>query len=230
MIFKFKFVPFIVFVLAFALLVRLGVWQIDRWGEKTELLKQYEININISLSEDGLEQDILESNYKKLSITGVWVPKDMFFLDMRKHKGISGMQVVMPMLLSNGKKVLINRGWVKHTLGNKDNPIIKTPINKQNISGIIRSANKSYFMTNDESSKRKMFVDIEMLTENDNNLFPGIVIQVGGEEDGLIRDWQKPNFRPAMHLGYAIMWFAFAIILLVMSLYMSINREKIEGQ
>jgi|ETNmetMinimDraft_8_1059916.scaffolds.fasta_scaffold03276_6 surfeit locus 1 family protein len=226
MIVKIKFAPFVIFTLAFALLFKLGMWQIDRWKEKAELSLKYEINSKVTISDHELDSDIDLLNYKNIIMTGTWQPDDIFFLDMRKHNGVSGMQVVMPLLLNNGKKVLVNRGWIKHLPANKKDPVVISPKTIQTITGTIKQINKSYFMTNNDSSIRKMFIDIEKLTLANNKLFPAVVYQTDGEQDGLIRDWERPNFRPSMHLGYAIMWFSFALILVVMALYMSINREN----
>jgi cytochrome oxidase assembly protein ShyY1 len=40
---------------------------------------------------------------------------------------------------------------------------------------------------------------------------------------GYLRDWQPPGMSPAQHLSYAIQWWSFAALALV--LYAALNRE-----
>jgi cytochrome oxidase assembly protein ShyY1 len=43
--------------------------------------------------------------------------------------------------------------------------------------------------------------------------------------DGYVRDWTPPGLPPARHLSYAIQWWGFAVVLLV--LYFGLNFRKV---
>lgn len=222
---KIKIFPFIVVVMALALFIRLGFWQVDRYSEKLEMESQYNTNSQILITQDLISGGPSLLNYQNVELSGHWVDDDGFFLNLKKHYSKSGLHVVTPLLLDSGSKVMVNRGWIEHSPENKDDPIFKTTDNKISIKGFIRKMSNPYFMTNVSGSKRKMFVDIEKLKSNDSSLLSVVVFQTSNTNDGLIRDWQSPEFKPTMHLGYAIMWFAFALILLISSLYIQFKQE-----
>jgi cytochrome oxidase assembly protein ShyY1 len=41
---------------------------------------------------------------------------------------------------------------------------------------------------------------------------PVILLQTGGDDDGLIRDWGSPDNPATRHYGYAAMWLVFALM------------------
>ncbi len=223
---RIKLLPFVSVVVSLLILVKLGLWQVERYYEKLDLEQTYTINSVSTVTQSQIHDSASSLSYKNIELTGKWLPEDSFFLNLKKHKGVIGMQVIMPLLLSSGAKVLVNRGWIKHNPDDKNNPLIYTPEKNVSISGMIRKMSNSYFMSNSPNSKRKMFVDIDALTASDRSLAKVVVFQTSNNvNDGLIRKWQVPSFKPMMHLGYAIMWFSFALILLLGALYMQFKEK-----
>jgi cytochrome oxidase assembly protein ShyY1 len=45
------------------------------------------------------------------------------------------------------------------------------------------------------------------------------------QPDGYVRDWKPPGLDPSRHFSYAIQWWGFAVVLLV--LYFGLNFRKV---
>ena len=56
-------------------------------------------------------------------------------------------------------------------------------------------------------------------------ILPFAVLQSPADADGFVRDWPLPQFSDTLHIGYAIQWFAFALIALVIWLRLSLPRS-----
>ncbi len=76
---KIKIFPFIVVVMALALFIRLGFWQVDRYSEKLEMESQYNTNSQILITQDLISGDPSLLNYQNVELSGHWVDDDGFF-------------------------------------------------------------------------------------------------------------------------------------------------------
>ena len=47
-------------------------------------------------------------------------------------------------------------------------------------------------------------------------------------QDGLVRQWPRPDSGSAKNLGYAVQWFAMALAVLIIYLVLSGKRERFE--
>jgi len=225
---KIKVISLVSVVVSLAVLTKLGLWQVERYSEKLALEKTYKTNSQLSINQQDLHNSATSLNYKNIKLSGRWIAGNGFFLNLKKHNDKAGMQVIMPLLLASGTKVLVNRGWIKHNAADKNDPKINTTNDVITIKGVARKMSNPYFMTNSAISKRKMFIDMEELSASDSSLAKIVVFQTNDTNDSLIRQWSIPNFKPMMHLGYAIMWFSFALILLISVLYIQFKEDKDE--
>jgi surfeit locus 1 family protein len=60
---------------------------------------------------------------------------------------------------------------------------------------------------------------------------PAVLLLDPDQPDGFVRDWPRPTggLAPALHLGYALQWFAFALIALVLWLRHAFHRTARSG-
>jgi surfeit locus 1 family protein len=56
-------------------------------------------------------------------------------------------------------------------------------------------------------------------------LEPRVLLLDAGEPRGFVRDWQPPGQPPATHWSYAVQWWSFGVLLLV--LYVTLNTKKV---
>jgi surfeit locus 1 family protein len=56
-------------------------------------------------------------------------------------------------------------------------------------------------------------------------VLPVVLEQTTKTDDGLIREWQQPNFGVEKHQGYAFQWFSLAVLVLVLYFALNIKRS-----
>jgi surfeit locus 1 family protein len=56
-------------------------------------------------------------------------------------------------------------------------------------------------------------------------LEPEIVLLDPHQEDGYVRDWRPPGIEPIRHWSYAVQWWSFGVVLLV--LWVALSTRKV---
>ena len=100
------------------LAVWLGQWQFGRLETRRERNAQILQNEQVAaapvqdvLVEGRTPDDDLE--WRHVSATGTYAPEDTVYVRYRTgENGAPGVQVVVPLVLSNGTSVLVDRGWM----------------------------------------------------------------------------------------------------------------------
>jgi surfeit locus 1 family protein len=59
-------------------------------------------------------------------------------------------------------------------------------------------------------------------------LQPVMILQKDDVQDGLVRQWPRPDSGSAKNLGYAVQWFAMAFGVLIIYLVLSGKRQRSE--
>jgi len=59
---------------------------------------------------------------------------------------------------------------------------------------------------------------------------PVVILQDPQDPHGFLRSWPRELPKEGMHIGYAIQWFAFALIALVLWLRLSFVRRSADGE
>lgn len=224
----------IMFVLL-ALFIRLGVWQLSRAEEK-ETLKEtmdYRDSLPPLLVDKQLKADA-GLRFRKIVVRGSFLVERQFFLEGRKHRGRAGYHVVSPLRIEGTDiQVLVNRGWVE--TGNDWNvlPTVSTPEGPVQVTGMIDIPSKPPFISapaadsGEDWGKRWPFIDLDYyVRQTGGAIQPFVMLQSPLDAHGFVREWPVFNPKKGMHIGYAIQWFAFAVITLVIYLVLSLTRRE----
>ena len=109
-----KFRPFlwltIVTLPALLMLIGLGSWQLQRLQWKNDLISSFEARSAadaITIPATNAELDDLE--FRNLALSGVFQHDKETFLTGRTYEGNAGFHVVTPLLLDDGRIILVNR-------------------------------------------------------------------------------------------------------------------------
>lgn len=54
---------------------------------------------------------------------------------------------------------------------------------------------------------------------------PLLILQNKSEEDGLIRDWSKPDSGATKNFGYAVQWFSLALTTVIIFIVLNVKRK-----
>ena len=101
---------------ALALLLTLGVWQLQRLSWKTELIAEMESRMDappIALPEDLPEAaDLGALRFHRVALTGRYHHDKELYRRAQSLRNQRGAFVLTPMTLDDGRQVIVNRGWV----------------------------------------------------------------------------------------------------------------------
>lgn len=203
-------------VFTMAVTASLGLWQLDRAGQKLAL--QAQINERSTLSA-WTNADLLGATdagtggvHRPVRLSGQWVPQASVFLDNRQMNGRVGLFLVTPLRLDgSGRAVLVQRGWVPRDFTDRVRlPAIATPAGTVQVEGrLAASPSKLYELGAAGTGPIRQNIDLAAFAQETGlNLLGVSVLQSGEAQDGLQRDWPRIAVDVHKHHGYAFQWFA----------------------
>jgi len=105
---------------AFLILLGLGTWQMQRLEWKAQLLATIEARqaaAPIPLPAELDPEQLTTLSYRRVTVSGTFLHDRELLLLARTRKkigGAVGAHVLTPMVTTDGRAVLVNRGWVPH--------------------------------------------------------------------------------------------------------------------
>ncbi|MEK6746310.1 MAG: SURF1 family protein [Pseudomonadota bacterium] len=206
-------IPLLFIITSTITLTSFGVWQVERLQWKNALVKQIE-QVQQFPPLQTLPTDLNNLEYRKIILTGVFKYEKVLHLIGRQKGNFPGFFMLTPFELENdGRIILVNRGFSPKDKETK-------PEGLQTIEGVIRPPReKRYFAPENMPEKNVWFYEnIQAISQATGlSISPLIVEQVGKEKKGefpIVGDG-KINLKND-HLGYAITWFATALIGIIM--------------
>jgi surfeit locus 1 family protein len=221
-------------ILLCALFVSLGRWQWHRGESKQRAWAEFERLTNAPPIDAPFDLDSAP-RYRPIRLHGRYDAQHQFLLDNRFYKGAPGYEVLTLFELTDGRRILVNRGWVPF-LGYRDHlPDISLPreslepgisvtgrLDELPAGGL--ASGRAPPATGASWPKLTSFPTHEELEAAlGAKLQRRIVLLTGGE--GYAREWSPGGLPPDRHFSYAIQWWGFALVLLV--LYFGLNFRKV---
>lgn len=215
---------FISFILMQAILLSLGIWQVQRLAWKEDLLARIEarkeadavlLPAAIKTPEDW--------EYRRARVAGTFDAAHVFWLKPRTDNGKVGAHMLALLRRGDGKlPVFINRGFVPDDAREK----VAVPTVPQTLEGIVQIPHKSTFTPDNNPAKNDWYwADIQAMARaaGYQMALPVIVTlppHDGGYPAGFAAAAQIRN----NHLQYALFWFGMAGILMLV--FVLSQREK----
>ena len=209
----------------------LGVWQLQRMNWKQEKMALIETR---SQSDPVLLPATIEEaadwEYRVVTVTGRFRHDQESYRAVRSAKGPFGYQVITPLERDAGKSVLVNRGWVPSD--NRDpstrtegqisgdvtiTGLVRLPWYRTKVAGAIQNdvAQHIYFEGALKEMAEAHNVDVlPVFVDADDTPNPA-----GGPQGGQTMLKLTDN-----HLTYAIQWFLFGLVALV--IFVVYHRQK----
>ena len=212
-----------------ALFLRLGVWQLERAAEKKQMLACVAKEQN-QASQPWKAGQTLPHQYQKLSLTGRFLPH-VFLLDNQHYQHQFGYDVLSALVLDDGQVVFVDRGWVAARSSRKTRLPINTPKKMIRVMGQAYYPSKQPWVLGPVLEVQEPevviieHVDIQRMSQFLHKSVYPFIIRLGKEaDDGYIREWPVVSMPPERHYGYALQWFAMALIILI--LFVALNLKK----
>jgi cytochrome oxidase assembly protein ShyY1 len=211
-----------------ALMVWLGLWQLQRAEEKAALattFTQRQAQRPAPLSALWDEPPAALA-YVPVQLTGTFLQDEYFLLDNRISGGRFGYEVLSILQLDDGGgTVLVNRGWIAGDSSRRELPDVPQVVGQVNLTGHVYVAPGAPYLLAEQQlqagwPKRIQAVEMDKLQPPIMAVTPGTVfpypVRIDADSPGALRvDWKVVNVSPQKHQGYALQWFTMAAVLFI---------------
>jgi surfeit locus 1 family protein len=218
-------------VVAFILL---GRWQWHR-GAASEAARQAFARGADAVQVLGSSKLDDVARFTRVSTSGRYRPDRQFLLDNRTHNGAAGYEVLTALELTDGRRILVDRGWVGFTGSRARLPDIDfSPPALLKVVGRVSTLPSPGLALGQAPPplagpwpRLTSYPQMSALNAAFGARFePRILLLDPGEPYGYLREWQPPGLPPERHWAYAIQWWLFAATLLVIGVMMSVRRAR----
>ena len=220
-------------VILLASFIRLGIWQWNRGEARQTQWDSYEANAKKPARDAPPDFNSVE-RFERVTLRGHFEPSHQFLLDNMSHAGQPGYEVLTPFVLDDGRRMLVNRGWVAFT-GYRDRlPDIAVVADALELSGRIDelpteglASGRAPPESGSQWPKVTAFPAYQELESALGEKIARHVLLLDPAVAGIgyVREWTPPGLPPSRHFSYAIQWWGFAVVLLV--LYFGLNFRKV---
>ena len=219
----------------------LGLWQLDRAGEKERHVEMFAartgdapILLNERLSTMPSELDPHWWRYRRVEVAGETLGERQYLLDNRTRNGVAGYHVHVPMLVTGlDRLVLVNRGWVEAGASRERRPDVALASSEIVISGVVEYPRRTLLLGEDGyagSSWPKVVQRIELektARDLDRQVLPFVVLMDAALPHGFVREWTPYlGIGPERHRGYALQWFSLAAAVAVVWIFLRVRGAR----
>lgn len=236
-----SFVPPAAAVFAIAAFSWLGIWQLDRAGEKelrrgTFIARTGDVPIllNQRLAVMPAEHAGDWWRYRHVEFAGDVVADRQYLLDNRTRSGVAGYHVHVPVLVTGPDRVLlVNRGWVEAGPSREHRPDVSLDASELVASGIVDHPRRTLLLGDDGyagSSWPKVVqrIDLEKVAlDLKRPVLPFVVLLDEADPHGFVREWSPYlGIGPDRHRGYALQWFSLAVTVAVVWIVVKVRGGR----
>lgn len=216
-----------------AAFVSFGRWQWHRAAEKQVLWDSFARGTDALI--DLESRSVLDvARYAHVRISGGYDSGRQFLLDNRTLDGRAGYEVLTPFRLTNGRWLLVNRGWVPFTgfrdrlpdVGFAAPPELTLRGRLDELPSAGLASGRAAPATSGAWPRVTNYPTArELESALGSPLEARVLLLDRGEPLGYERRWRPPGMEPVKHTSYAIQWWSFAFVLL--GLYFGLNLRKV---
>lgn len=218
----------VIVVLLSALMIALGVWQLQRGFAKQALVDRYEQASAVAPVPLSAGHVAREGEIERAVARGHFDATRQLLLDNQSHDDTPGYHVWTPLVQDDGSTVIVDRGWVSHDTAHLPDALAVSDARVE-VRGFWRMPPvPGLRLKTDNCAALPWPRTVQFPTLEDLRclygefIAPGLLLMDPNEPNGYVRDWQTaPELSPIKHYGYAGQWFAFTLTLLVIFITLS---------
>lgn len=228
-----RLVPTLLLALPIPVFVWLGLWQLDRAGQKRDLAATLESRAGLpALSVDAPIVDPGPLRWRRIEATGRYLAERQVLIEGRREGGKTGFHAVTPLELADSKALLlVNRGWIPADARGEPT-VAQVPQGEVQVFGEaeIPSPPALVLHGGDDAARswggRWPYLTVGLFAATvEGPVQPIVMLLHPKAPGGFLRHWTKPVPNEWMHLGYAAQWLGFALIALI--LYVRLGFERV---
>lgn len=221
-------------IIGMGVLARLGVWQLDRLDQRRVQNAALEAALAappINLNTTTLPADVTSLKNRDVVAQGIFDFDYQGIIKLQNYQGRPGVHLVAPLVLDGGETaVIVDRGWVPEE-DDPDNWAAYDepgPITINGYIGLTQTLSRPAAVTSPSAELAWYRVDVAAIqSQIPYKLLPVYIKQAprADEPQPPLRSERQIDLSAGPHLGYAIQWFLFSVILGVM--YIAYMYRKI---
>jgi surfeit locus 1 family protein len=203
-----------------ALFVAAGNWQRARLAQKLALADQLErARASAPAPLPVQPGDWGSWRYRVVELGGRFDARGQMLLDNRVESGRVGYHVLTPLVLADGRTILVNRGFAPGGARRSDLPLAPPPAGPVSLQGRVVLPSAHYVeLGRAPAMDAQAFavwqvIDLERMgTAIGRPLVPVVVEQTSPADDSLVRRWPAPDTGADKHRIYMVQWYTFAAL------------------
>ncbi len=218
-----------VVLIVFIILINFGLWQLRRLEQRRALNEEILAGLNqpsVALTGQAVDPDALHR--RRVSVSGTYDNEETIVIRNRPLEGQPGVHLVVPLQIDGSDQaVLVNRGWIPLQAPEPDDLrdyYVEDPVTVEGIAYRSQARPDGFLVPTDPTPQPGQAglttwfrIDIERIQDQLPDPLLPIFIEQSPTSD------PNPETPPisaenlaldeGSHLGYAIQWFSFALIL-----------------
>jgi cytochrome oxidase assembly protein ShyY1 len=208
-------VPTLATIVVVAVCVSAGLWQRDRLQQKLALRTQVEAASSRPPAALPSTNDWSGWRFRRVQATGTFDGPHQILIDNRLRGGRVGYEVVAPLLLGDGRVLVVERGWVPAGATRAEVPDVPPPGGEITVTGRINQPPSPFLELARETAQGRVWqnLDLDRYAKAIGRAVLPVVLEQGepaAPGDVLVRDWPAPDVGVEKHENYMVQWFAFA--------------------
>ena len=212
-----SYLPYVVGGILVVQFVGLGIWQTNRGLQKRAEQADFEVQSGFSSWFDGADVQ----PFQKLKASGEFDGNHQILLENIIVNSRNGYYVITPLVTAEDEPVLlVNRGWLEKTGPDLDAAAIDLATPRVTVRGRAGSLPRAGYRMGEAITaspswpKFAVYPTLEDVAEVlDRPVQPFVLLMDPEDPHGYYRDWAPTEIGPGRHFGYALQWFAMAIVL-----------------
>lgn len=236
----------ILVVIAMGVMARLGIWQLDRLDQR----KAFNSRVQAQLDQAELDltsayniENLAGMEYRSVLVKGQYDHSQQIALRNQHWQNQWGVHLVTPLhILNSDQIVMIDRGWIPADEFESGDWSKYDQPGLVEVRGMIRaSQSKADFGSRRDATPQPgaapllawNFVNISQLEDQITGPLLPIYVQAGPDPSWTslpYRSLPELELTEGPHMGYAIQWFAFAVVLgLGYPFFIKRQEERVDG-
>jgi surfeit locus 1 family protein len=216
-----------------AILVSLGVWQLQRLAWKTELIERAEARVHQPAVPLPPTEDWAAFDFRRVAAEGTFLPDHALLVGTTARGGEVGGELAVPLALRDRpERLLVDLGWVEEGRFRAGEAAALVPDGPVSLEGVLRyrgDERPGLFTPDPRQEGRRWFAwDIAGVARAlDAPFLPVVLVRDGPplSSAGPVPATVRVDY-PNDHLGYAITWFGLAAALLVIFVLLGLKRGR----
>jgi surfeit locus 1 family protein len=228
-----RMLPTFATIAAVAVFVAAGNWQRGRMEAKQALRAQLDAAMTAApVALPANVADWTAWRFRPVTATGVFDAARQILIDNKVHAGVVGYAVVTPLALTDGRAVLVDRGFVAAGPSRAALPAAAPPEGEVTVRGRVNLVPSGYFELGREDTKGPVWQHLDPRRFAAATGIPVLPIVIesmaptGGGDQSLARDRAPPDLGIEKHRIYMWQWYMFAAMAIGLWLWFTLRRPS----